>query len=249
MPQCPPPRRSPCRVSHRAPCRLRPRGFILLFGTRETVSDDATVSPVAAVCPQCRQRAQIVGKAYRTWFTAFFIPLFPISGARKFSQCTNCGAQFSVPVQELGRQVAAAEQGPGQRAIQLYNSLRHSPGNSVTLNELMTLYASIQEHDQAVAAAREFPAALEASEQCMVTLGRVHLAKNQHAEALRWFDAAAARNETLAEAQYYKAVAHLTATPPNYAGAVAAARAARSHGYPQADELLREAETRARSPT
>jgi tetratricopeptide (TPR) repeat protein len=221
-------------------------GFILLFGTRSIISSDATVDPVEAVCPRCGQRAQIVGKVYRPWFTLFFIPVFPVGGAKRFSQCSQCGAQFPVEARQLGRQVAAADQQQMQRAIALYNSLRNSPGNSVTLNELMTMYASIGEYDQAISAARDFPQALDASEQCMVTLGRVYLAKNEHGEAIGWFDRAIARNPALAEAHYFRGVAHLTASPPNYEAAAASARAARSNGYPDADQLVREAESRAR---
>ena len=222
------------------------RGFILLFGTRAMIRDDRDARPVEAVCPRCNQRAQIVGKTYRNWFTAFFIPIFPISGAQRFSQCSNCGAQFPIEARQLGTQVAAAEREQSQRAIQLYNSLRNSPGNSITLNGLMTLYASMNDFDQAISAARQFPQALENSEQAMVTLGRVYLAKNENTEAIRYFDQAIARNETLGEAHYYKGVAHLTAATPDYAQAVAAARAARSNGFPGADQLLREAESRVR---
>jgi tetratricopeptide (TPR) repeat protein len=226
--------------------RRRRRGFILLFGTRAMIRDDHDARVVEAVCPRCNQRAHILGKTYRNWFTVFFIPIFPISGAQRFSQCSNCGAQFPIEARQLGTQVAAAEREQSQRAIQLYNSLRNSPGNSITLNELMTLYASMNDFDQAISAARQFPQALENSEQAMVTLGRVYLAKNENTEAIRWFDQAIARNETLGEAHYYKGVAHLTAAMPAYAAAVAAARAARSNGFPGADQLLREAESRLR---
>jgi hypothetical protein len=41
-------------------------------------------------------------------------------------------------------------------------------------------------------------------------------------------------------------VAYLTATPPDHDRAVAAARAARKADYPGAEQLLREAESRAR---
>lgn len=210
------------------------------------IGDDRDGRAVEAVCPRCGQRAQIVGKTYRNWFTVFFIPIFPISGTQRFSQCSSCGAQFPIEARQLGTQVAAAEREQSQRAIQLYNSLRNSPGNSITLNELMTLYASINEFDQAISAARQFPQALENSEQAMVTLGRVYLAKNENTDAIRYFDQAIARNETLSEAHYYKGVAHLTAATPDYAAAVTAARAARSNGYPGADQLLREAESRLR---
>ncbi len=113
----------------------------------------------------------------------------------------------------------------------------------------MTLYAGIGEFDQAVSAAGQFPDALNNSEQCMTTLGRVYLAQNDHATAIQWFDAALSRNETLGEASFHKAVAHLTSTPPDYPRAIASARAARSNGFPNADGLLREAEAKASGST
>jgi tetratricopeptide (TPR) repeat protein len=225
---------------------MRHRGFIILFGTRAIERLDP-VPAVQTVCPNCQQNVNIVGKAYRQWFTLFFIPVFPISGRTRFSQCTNCGAQFQLPADELGRNVAQSQQEQSQRAIGLYNSLRNSPANSITLNELMALYATMGEFDQAVGAAGQFPDALNSSEQCMTTLGRVYLAQNKHAEAVQWFEAALARNDQHGEAHFNKAIAHLTATPPDYQKAVASARGARSAGFPGADELLREAEAKARA--
>jgi tetratricopeptide (TPR) repeat protein len=223
----------------------RPAGFILLFGSRNIISAEAT-PPVEATCPRCGRPSRIVGKSYRSWFTIFFLPVFPMSRSTRFSQCTVCGAQFPVPVEDLRRGLASSEKEQNQQAISLYNSLRASPANSITLNQLMLMYAGMNEFDQAISAANEFPEALNSSEQCMSTLGRVYLAANRRAEAIRWFDAALARNGALGEAQYYKAVAHLTDNPPNYPAAVAAARQARNAGFPNADELLREAETKVR---
>ena len=227
-----------------SPRRRRP-GFILLFGSRNVVSNDAA-PPVDTTCPRCGRPARIVGKSYRTWFTVFFLPVFPVSASQRFSECTVCKAQFPVPVEDLRRGLATSEQQQNQQAIGLYNSLRASPANSITLNQLLLMYAGMNEFNQAISAANEFPDALNASEQCMSTLGRVYLAAERRAEAIRWFDAALARNPALGEALYYKAVAYLTDTPPNYAAAVAAARQARNAGFPNADELLREAETKAR---
>jgi len=221
-------------------------GFILLFGTRGIVSDVPEAAAVDTVCPRCGQPAKFVGRKARQWFTIFFVPVFPISGLQRFSQCSNCGAQFAVSAGDLASRLNAAEAEQSQRAIAMYNSLRNSPANSVTLNELMQLYASMHEYDQAAAAAAQFAEALNNSEQCMTTLGRVYLAQDRHAEAVKWFDAALARNPQLGEAAYYKAVAHLTGTPADPQAAAAAARQARNAGYPRAEELLREAEKRAR---
>jgi tetratricopeptide (TPR) repeat protein len=216
---------------------MRRGGFILLFGTRQIISNDPSAAPTNIVCPSCGQRAQMIGKTARPWFTIFFIPVFPIGGAKSFSQCSRCGAQFMADARQLEQHAAASDQHQMQRAITLYNSMRASPANSVTLHELMGQYAAIGEYDQAIAAARDFPQALQASEQCMVTLGRVHLAKNNHLEAVRCFDQAIARNPSLGEAHYFKAVAHLTSTPPDKDRAAASARLAKSHGYADADQL------------
>jgi tetratricopeptide (TPR) repeat protein len=108
------------------------------------------------------------------------------------------------------------------------------------------MYAGMNDYRQAISAAQDFPEALSASEQCMSTLGRVYLASEEREQAIKWFDAALARNPQLGEAHYYKGVAHLTSTPPNVEAAVAAARQARNAGFPNADALLREAESKAR---
>ena len=185
-------------------------------------------------------------RSFRHWFTMFFVPVFPISRKRRFTQCPGCGAQFPVEPQELRQRLAAGQQQQNQEAIGLYNSLRASPANSITLDQLMKLYASMKEYDSAISAAADFPQALHSSEQCMTTLGRVYLARNQFSDALQWFDAAVQRNPQLGEAQYCKAVAHLLMTPPDTAAAIPAARAARAAGYPNAESLLRDAEAKAR---
>lgn len=225
--------------------RRRP-GFILLFGSRNIVSNDPAAQPVQAHCPRCGQFTTIVGKSYRNWFTLFFLPVLPLSGAHRFSECSACHAQFSLTLDELRRNLASGEREQNAQAIALYNSLRASPSNSITLNQLMLMYAGMNEYAQAISAANDFPEALAASEQCMSTLGRVYLANEQRPQALHWFDEALKRNSSLGEAHYYKAVAHLTDTTPDYDAAVAAARQARNAGYANAEALLREAETKAR---
>lgn len=223
----------------------RRAGVILLFGARPIASNEPG-PPVETRCPSCQREVGLVPMSFRNWFTLFFLPVFPISRRSAYCQCPQCGAQFPGAAADLRRELAGSERRQSQEAIALYNSLRASPANAVALNQLMALYGSLKDYAAAVAAANEFPQALDSSEQCMVTLGRVLMAQQRHAEAVRWFDAAAARNPMLGEAHYYKALACLESTPPDPERAVAAARAARSAGYPNADRLLREAEERRR---
>ena len=189
----------------------------------------------------------MLGKSHRQWFTVFFLPVFPISADQPFTQCANCGAQFPVGPSQLQTRLTASNEQQTQEAIGLYNSLRASPANSITLNHLMMIYAGMKEYDQALGAASDFPQALHNSEQCMGTLGRVYLAKNDLENAQKWFDAAITRNPRLGEAHYYKAVAHLMSTPPEADKAAVCARAARKAGYPNADVLLKDAEGKARA--
>jgi predicted Zn-dependent protease len=187
-------------------------------------------------------QSKLVGKQIRPWFTVLFIPVFPVGQSRQFTLCSRCQTSFALPPGDLAGHLAKIDARENQRAIAMYNSLRASPGNSITLNDLMQLYAQMNELDSALSAAADFPVALNSSEQCMTTLGRVYLAKNQHEAALQWLDAAVSRNPQYAEAYYYKAAAHLTGTPVEAQKAAVAARTARNAGYPNAEELLRQAE-------
>jgi tetratricopeptide (TPR) repeat protein len=222
----------------------RRRGFIFLFGTRGIVSGGGQDAP--ASCPRCRQNVTMLGKGIRRWFTLFFIPVIPLGAKRIFSQCPNCGAQFKGTPQQLGKQTAVSGERQMQQAIQMYNSLRNSPMNSVTLNNLLILYLSLREFDQALSAANEFSQALYASEQCMTTLGRVLMEKGDAPGAIKWFDAALGRNAMYGEAAYCKAVALMNLKPPDLQGANTAARVARSAGLDGAEELMRDIENRIR---
>ena len=222
----------------------RRSGFIILFGSKNVKRTEGTASQAA--CPRCNQLGTIVGKTAQQWFTIFFIPIFPMGSRTHFTECTQCKAQFGLSINELTRRLAGAEQQSNQAAIQMYNSLRQSPANSITLNELMNYYAGMNEFDQAISAARDFPDALNSSEQCQCTLGRVYLAANQHAKALASLDAAIARNANYADAFYYKAITCMEMTPPDLTAAQSAARSARNNDHPRANDLLRAIEQKQR---
>jgi len=104
------------------------------------------------------------------------------------------------------------------------------------------MYAGMREFDEALAAGRHFPDALNESAQCLTTYGKVNLAANKPGEALKYFELALAKNPRMAEAHFYSAVAHISATPPDPGRAIAAARQAQVMGHPNAAELIRQAE-------
>jgi tetratricopeptide (TPR) repeat protein len=201
-----------------------------------------TGEAVDGKCPRCGEVGSLKGIKVRHWFTIFFCPLFPLGAGQRITQCSKCGASFAMPPEQFAGAAAKADAQQVQQAISMYNSLRNSPANSVTLNDLMQLYGSLTEYQQAVSAAADFPQALNNSEQCMVTLGRVYVSMKDYSTALQWLDAALARNIDFPEAQYFKAVAHLHGTPSDPEKAIAAARIARKAEYPGAEALIAEAE-------
>jgi predicted Zn-dependent protease len=219
----------------------------LLFGSKRLMSND-TGEPVAAKCPKCGAEDSLKGIKVRSWFTIFFVPIFPIGSAHRFTQCGRCGASFAMPPEQFAGAAAKADAMQLQRAISMYNSLRASPANSITLNELMQLYASIGELPQAVSAAADFPHALNASEQCMTTLARVYLSQDDFKGAIQWLNLALTRNAELPEAQYYKAIALLRGSPSDPQKAITFAKAARKSEYPGAEELIKEAEEKLGAP-
>src|SRR6266567_3700563 len=116
--------------------RRRTRGgFIIFFGTRSIISNDPE-PPVRTRCPQCGREADVFPKSARPWFTLFFVPVFPIGAKKHFSECSNCHARFGMAPEQLQNKVVAAiDERQGRQAITLYNSLRNSLANSITLTD------------------------------------------------------------------------------------------------------------------
>jgi tetratricopeptide (TPR) repeat protein len=220
----------------------RRRGFIIFFGWRR-LTKPGVEPPLETICPSCRQHVSIMSMQGRDWFTLFFIPVFPISGVKKFVKCSSCQSCFDIDIEEFRRRVSVPDQRGLQQCIALYNTLRQSPRDSVLLNRLLEMYAALREFDEALAAGRHFPEALNDSAQCLTTYGKIHLAKGEAAEALRYFQMALQKNQALAEAHFYSGVAHLSSLPPNPDAAIASARLASTHGHPDTAEFIRHAES------
>ena len=208
-----------------------------------TITSQRPESPLTTVCPACRQESSIVPMQARVWFTLFFIPVFPISGAKPFVKCTTCQTCFDADIEQFRRNASMPDERAWQQCIALYNTLRESPKDSVLLNRLLEMYAAMREFDEALAAGRHFPDALHESAQCLTTYGKVNLAKGDAAEALKYFQMALNKNKALGEAHFYMAVAHLSSTLPNPDAAIACARLAASHGYANTAEFIRQAES------
>jgi hypothetical protein len=86
---------------------------MIIFGTRGMVK---LLAVLFYACGYCRQEAaqRLVQRA--TWFTLFFIPIFPVSTERVI-QCAYCGGMTRIDKDTADRFVADADrfaQGAGQ---------------------------------------------------------------------------------------------------------------------------------------
>jgi hypothetical protein len=156
-------------------CRSGRTGFIIIFGWRVIAPRDGS-PPQELTCPECREQTRFVGRLRRTWFTLFFIPVLPLDSAEageRVCQCTACKATFEYPLEQMARKAGVSGKSDWQDAIGLYNHLRDNPADSATLLKLLEAYESMGEPGEAAAAARHFPQAYQASEQCQKALARI----------------------------------------------------------------------------
>ena len=127
-------------------------------------------------CPECKQETRFVGRLRRTWFTMFFIPVYPLDAVEEgehICQCTGCRTTFEYSLDQMARKSRAAGAANWQDAIALYNLLRDNPADSATLLKLLETYESMGEPAEAVSAASHFPQAFQASEPCRRALERI----------------------------------------------------------------------------
>lgn len=63
---------------------------MIIFGSRTSAK---LVATLFLVCHMCQ--AQVAQRLFRrrTWFTLFFIPIFPFGHGKYIMQCANCGSQ------------------------------------------------------------------------------------------------------------------------------------------------------------
>jgi hypothetical protein len=74
--------------------------MIIIWGSRSIQKNEAWVENYA--CPLCRsQRLLLV--SVRSWFTFFFIPIFPMSSKKYYLECTLCENCFKVNDNELNQ--------------------------------------------------------------------------------------------------------------------------------------------------
>ena len=65
--------------------------FIIFGSTTRKIKEDEGYF----LCPQCQTLRPYLLQSYQSWFTLFFIPLFPIGDKRnRHVECKECGSTF-----------------------------------------------------------------------------------------------------------------------------------------------------------
>lgn len=69
--------------------------MIIIFGSKTMYKNLGTVG--SYYCERCHNTSEWQFMQHRTWFTLFFIPVFPISGKHEYLQCLICSQAYKVP--------------------------------------------------------------------------------------------------------------------------------------------------------
>ena len=66
--------------------------MIIIFGTKSRAIRE---NKGIFVCPECQNLKQYITKSAQTWFTLFFIPVFPVGSKKhKHVECQGCKGAY-----------------------------------------------------------------------------------------------------------------------------------------------------------
>jgi hypothetical protein len=89
-------------------------------------------------CPNCQAREDYALKQVRSWFTLYFIPIFPLGGGQRYVECSRCRQAYKESVLEY--------EPPGESAqvfARVYDELRE--GRSVDALKRTLMEAGMDE--------------------------------------------------------------------------------------------------------
>lgn len=74
--------------------------MIFLFGTKDKSS---VVGKGTFYCPHCQTERAYERKRAKRYFTAYFIPVFPVSDLGEFIECQTCGMTYTLDVLDAAK--------------------------------------------------------------------------------------------------------------------------------------------------
>jgi hypothetical protein len=82
---------------------------MIIWGTR---GREKTVDYGSFHCPNCRCSSPYEQRRVSTYFTLYFIPLFPISSHGEYVQCGQCSGAYDVAILDITPEQLAAMTAP-----------------------------------------------------------------------------------------------------------------------------------------
>jgi tetratricopeptide (TPR) repeat protein len=245
-----------------SPNWVREVRMLIFFGSSPKVR---TVDPNGARlrCPSCGVDSKFVEKQVVTYFTLYFIPIFPMHRGEKFVECEYCHSRFMTPLadfqaaeaeqreesarQESARQ-AAAQQGEAE-VEELLRTWRQQPDDRVALCRLLDLLAAQGRYHRLDELEGEIRARHGGDADVLLRLAHAAYALKRYDQAIRDYEALLAANPYRGDARFYLASSYWSLEPPDWDRALEHMRIATDMGFQPAVEALPKLErARAKAP-
>lgn len=66
--------------------------MLIIWGSRNKISHEGIINYECIICKE----AQINVCSYRSWFTFFFLPIFPTESKKYFLSCNSCENSYKI---------------------------------------------------------------------------------------------------------------------------------------------------------
>jgi tetratricopeptide (TPR) repeat protein len=225
--------------------------MLIVWGSkpRITVTDP---EGARVVCPNCGVESRFIEKQVRTYFTLYWIPLFPMGRGEKLIECEYCHAQLLTTLEELraqeaarheedARNAAAREASEREQSEEVERLQRHwqeQPEDRVSLCKLLDFLAGQGRYHRIQELEPGIRARYGEDPDVLLRLAHAAFALKRHADAIRDYETLLGQNPYRGDARYYLASSYRELQPPNWDLALQHMQIASDMGYQPAVEAL-----------
>lgn len=225
--------------------------MFIIWGSRSRIKVTDAVG-VRATCPSCHVESQFIEKQVVTYFTLYFIPLFPVQRGMKFVECQYCQAKFQQTLDELRARSAQAEQervaeaaardAAAQQRQDELGRLRQrwseAPEDRVSLVRLLDMLAEDGQYTELLAMEPAIRERYGEDPDLVIRLGHAAFALKRYDDAASDYEQLVTANPYRGDARFYLASSCWYMDPPQFDRAVEHMQIAADMGYPAASEAL-----------
>ena len=225
--------------------------MLIVWGSRRQIKT-TNAEGARLLCPNCKVESKFVEKQVVTYFTLYFIPLFPMHRGEKFVECEYCHARLLTTLQglqdmEVQRQQKEAEEAAAQQAEaerqgaeaeELVRSWQERPEDRALACRMLDTLAGQSRYYRLQELEPEVRARFGSDPEVLLRLGHSAYALKRYEEAIRDYEQVLAENPYRGDARYYLAASYWAMQPANWDKALEHMRIARDMGYQPAVEAL-----------